>query len=51
MRIQFDDFSVGNSVLKEKEETVTKDSVKVGDAKIEGKTIPVYNTVKAKLTT
>ena len=51
MRIQFDDFSVGNSVLKEKEETVTKDSVKVGDAKIEGKTVPVYNTVKAKLTT
>lgn len=51
MRIQFDDFVVGNSVLKEKEETVTKDSVKVGEAKVDGKTIPVYNTVKAKLTT
>jgi hypothetical protein len=51
LRIQFDDFSVGNSVLKEKEETVTKDSVKVGEAKLEGKTVPVYNTVKAKLTT
>lgn len=51
MRIQFDDFSVGNINLKEKEETVTKDSVKVGETKIEGKTIPVYNTVKAKLTT
>jgi hypothetical protein len=51
MRIQFDDFSVGNSVLREKEETITKDSVKVGEAKIEGKTVPVYNTVKAKLTT
>jgi hypothetical protein len=51
MRIQFDDFSVGNSVLKEKEETLTKDSVKVGEAKIEGKTVPVYNTVKAKFTT
>lgn len=51
MRIQFDDFSVGNSVLKEKEETVTKDSVKVGEAKVDGKTVPVYNTVKAKLTT
>jgi hypothetical protein len=51
LRIQFDDFSVGNSVLREKEETVTKDSVKVGEAKIEGKTVPVYNTVKAKLTT
>ena len=51
MRIQFDDFSVGNSVLKEKEETLTKDSVKVGEAKLDGKTVPVYNTVKAKLTT
>jgi hypothetical protein len=51
MRLQFDDFSVGNSILKEKEETLTKDSVKVGEAKIEGKTVPVYNTVKAKLTT
>ncbi|HEY0654852.1 MAG TPA: hypothetical protein VGD65_17060 [Chryseosolibacter sp.] len=51
MRIQFDDFSVGNISLKEKEETVTKDSVRVGETKIEGKTVPVYNTVKAKLTT
>lgn len=51
LKIQFDDFSVGNSVLKEKEETVTKDSVKVGEAKVDGKVIPVYNTVKAKLTT
>jgi tetratricopeptide (TPR) repeat protein len=51
MRIQFDDFTVGNTTLREKEETVTKDSVKVGEAKVEGKTIPVYNTVKAKLTT
>ncbi len=51
LRIQFDDFSVGNTTLKEKEETVSKDSVKVGEATIEGKTIPVYNTVKAKLIT
>jgi hypothetical protein len=51
LRIQFDDFSVGNSVLREKEETITRDSVKVGEAKVEGKTIPVYNTVKAKFTT
>jgi hypothetical protein len=51
MRIQFDDFSVGNIALKEKEETVTKDSVRVGETKIEGKTVPVFNTVKAKLTT
>ncbi len=51
LRIQFDDFSVGNSVLREKEEEVSRDSVKVGEVKLEGKTVPVYNTVKAKLTT
>jgi hypothetical protein len=51
LKIQFDDFSVGNTNMKEKEETVTKDSVKVGETKVEGKTVPVYNTVKAKLTT
>lgn len=50
LRIQFDDFSIGNTALKEKEETVTKDSVKVGEVKLEGKLVPVYNTVKAKLT-
>ncbi len=51
VRIQFDDFSVGNSVLREKEETVTKDSVRVGETKVDGKVISVYNTVKAKFTT
>lgn len=51
LRIQFDDFSVGNTAVKEKEETLTKDSVKVGEVKMEGKMVPVYNTVKAKLTT
>jgi hypothetical protein len=51
MRVQFDDFSVGNSVLREKEETLTKDSVVVGEAKVNGKMVPVYNTVKAKYTT
>jgi hypothetical protein len=51
MRLQFDDFTVGNVNMKEKEETVTKDSVKVGETKMEGKTVPVFNTVKAKLTT
>jgi hypothetical protein len=51
LKIQFDDFSVGNINVREKEETVTKDSVKVGETKLEGKVIPVYNTVKAKLTT
>lgn len=51
LRLQFDDFSVGNTIINEKEETVKKDSVKVGEAKVDGKTIPVYNTVSAKLIT
>jgi hypothetical protein len=51
LRIQFDDFSIGNTALKEKEETVSRDSVKVGEVKMEGKMVPVFNTVKAKLTT
>jgi hypothetical protein len=51
MRIQFDDFSIGNTTVREKEQEVSKDSVKVGETKIEGKVVPVYNTVKGKLTT
>jgi hypothetical protein len=51
MRLQFDDFSVGNTTTNERVETVSKDSVKVGEAKVNGQTVPVYNTVTAKLTT
>lgn len=51
LRIQFDDFSVGNTTINEREETVKRDSVRVGEAKVNGKTIPVYNTVSAKLIT
>lgn len=51
LRIQFDDFTVGNTNVTERIETMKKDSVKVGDAKINGKTVPVYNTVTAKVTT
>jgi len=51
MRIQFDDFSVGNTRMTEREETFTRDSVKLGETKVEGKIIPLYGTVKAKLTT
>ncbi|HEY4652948.1 MAG TPA: hypothetical protein VIH22_00470 [Cyclobacteriaceae bacterium] len=51
MRIQFDDFSVGNIRMTEREETLTKDSVRIGETKIDDKTIPVFGTVKAKLTT
>ena len=51
LRLHFDDFSVGNTTVNERVETVTKDSVKVGEAKVDGKTVPVYNTVSAKVTT
>jgi hypothetical protein len=51
MRIQFDDFSIGNVNLREREEEVKRDSVKVGETKLEGRKVPVYNTVRAKLTT
>jgi hypothetical protein len=51
MRIQFDDFSVGNIRMTEREETLTRDSVRIGETKIDDKTIPVFGTVKAKLTT
>lgn len=49
MRIQFDDFSIGNTTIREREQQVSRDSVKVGETKIDGKVVPVYNTVKAKL--
>jgi hypothetical protein len=51
IKIQFDDFTVGNTLLKEKEEVLTRDSVRVGEVKVNGKNVPVYSTVKAKLTT
>lgn len=51
MTIQFDDFSIGNISSKEREEDLKRDSVKVGETKIDGKLRPVYNTVRAKFTT
>lgn len=51
LRIQFDDFSVGNTNVTERIETMKKDSVKVGEVKVNGKMIPAYNTVTAKITT
>lgn len=49
--LQFDDFAVGQTLLETKTEVVTsKDSVKVGEATVDGKKITVYNKVTAKLT-
>jgi tetratricopeptide (TPR) repeat protein len=51
IRLQFDDFVVGQTLVESKTETLTsKDSVKVGEATVAGKKVPVYNTVSAKLT-
>lgn len=49
--LNFEDFSIGNVYDSKKTVEVKRDSVKVGTAKIEGKTVAVYNTVTAKLNT
>ncbi len=49
--LNFEDFSIGNVYDTKKTIDVKRDSVKVGTAKIEGKTVDVYNTVTAKLNT
>ncbi|MEO1098176.1 MAG: hypothetical protein AAFX57_10540 [Bacteroidota bacterium] len=51
LRIQFDDFVVGETHLITNIETLTKDSVIVGSVTLEnGSKVDAYNTVKAKLT-
>lgn len=50
VKLQFDDFVVGQTFMNSNTETVTsKDSVKVGEVKVEGKKVDVYNRVSAKL--
>jgi len=49
MRIMFDDFSVGNTNTTQRIDNLKRDSVRVGEAKVNGKAVPVYNTVTAKL--
>lgn len=52
IRIQFDDFVIGETHTLEKEKTLKKDSVKVGEVTAsDGSKIPTYNTVSAKLFT
>lgn len=46
MRLQFDDFVVGQTYVKERVEKLKKDSVKVGESRADG---PIYATVKATL--
>ncbi|MBL3655729.1 hypothetical protein [Fulvivirga sediminis] len=52
LRLQFDDFTVGETHIFKNTETFSKDSVKVGTAKLDdGSSVDVFNTVKAKMTT
>ena len=51
IRLQFDDFVVGQTILVSNSDNVTsKDSVKVGEVVVEGQKRAVYNKVSAKLT-
>ncbi len=51
LRLQFDDFVVGKTLLERNTESVSKDSVKVGTVTLEdGSKIDAYNTVYAKVT-
>jgi hypothetical protein len=48
--LQFDDFVVGQTLVeRETEEVISKDSVKTGEVTVDGKKVPVYGKVKAKL--
>ncbi len=50
LQINFDDFVVGQTFLSENIESVSRDSVKVGDVAMpDGSKKPAYGTVKAKI--
>lgn len=48
--MQFDDFVVGQTYIKERVESITRDSVEVGTVETSEGKKPVYGTVKAELT-
>ncbi len=51
IKLEFDDFVVGQTLIQSNTDVVTsKDSVKVGETTVNGKKVPVYNKVTAKLT-
>lgn len=52
VRIQFEDFVIGETHIKESREQLKRDSVRIGEVKIKPDSLlPVYGTVEAKLTT
>lgn len=51
VRLEFIDFIVGETLINSDKSTVTsKDSVKVGEATVDGKKVPVYGKVNAEIT-
>ncbi len=48
--LAFDDYSVGNTRIRESTETFERDSVRVGEVTVEDTKQPVYGSVKAELT-
>ncbi len=51
VKLEFIDFVVGETIVNNEKKTVTsKDSVKTGTAKIEGKNVDVYSKVNATIT-
>ncbi|AHM61242.1 hypothetical protein D770_14940 [Flammeovirgaceae bacterium 311] len=52
VRIQFEDFVIGETHIKELKEQLKRDSVRIGEVKVKPDSlVPVYGTVEAKLTT
>ena len=50
LRIYFEDFVVGQVFQKQSTREVSRDSVRIGEVKINGKNQPVYGTVRADYT-
>lgn len=50
LRLQFEDFTVGETHVIKEIETISRDSVKIGSVTIEGEKVDAYGTVTAKLT-
>jgi len=50
LRLNFEDFVVGQIFKKESTRELSRDSVEVGEVKVDGKTYPSYATVKADYT-
>ena len=51
IQMQFDDFNVGQTYVKESSETIKRDSVVVGQVNVDSEERDVYGSVKATMTT